>query len=44
MSINMGGGDGYRPVCIDCGGHAGLITDIILHCGGQSYILSLIHI
>ncbi|EIA3441457.1 FkbM family methyltransferase, partial [Campylobacter jejuni] len=33
-----GGGDGYRPVCIDCGGHAGLITDIILHCGGQSYI------
>lgn len=29
---------GGSPVCIDCGGHAGLITDIILHCGGQSYI------
>ncbi|ELK4666004.1 FkbM family methyltransferase [Campylobacter coli] len=29
---------GKCPICIDCGGHAGLITDIILHCGGQSYI------
>ncbi|WP_104692240.1 FkbM family methyltransferase, partial [Helicobacter muridarum] len=25
------------PVCIDCGAHAGLITDIILFCGGMSY-------
>ncbi|HDZ4965540.1 TPA: FkbM family methyltransferase [Campylobacter jejuni] len=36
--LYINGGGGYRPICIDCGGHAGLITDIILHCGGQSYI------
>ncbi|MBS4241544.1 FkbM family methyltransferase, partial [Campylobacter vulpis] len=23
------------PLCIDCGAHAGLISDIILHCGGR---------
>lgn len=23
------------PYCIDCGAHAGLISDIILHCGGR---------
>lgn len=27
----------YPPICIDCGAHAGLITDIILLCGGISY-------
>ena len=32
-----GGGGNYKPVCVDCGAHAGLITDIILHCGGRCY-------
>ncbi|TBR81314.1 FkbM family methyltransferase [Campylobacter novaezeelandiae] len=34
MLLRIGGG----TVCIDCGAHAGLISDIILHCGGKSYI------
>ncbi|RDU73436.1 FkbM family methyltransferase [Helicobacter aurati] len=29
--------DNNLPICIDCGTHAGLITDIILFCGGISY-------
>lgn len=29
---------GGHCICIDCGAHAGLITDMILHCGAKSYI------
>lgn len=29
---------GGVPLCVDCGAHAGLISDIILFCGGVSYL------
>lgn len=32
-NLHRGGGRD-KPVCIDCGAHAGLVTDIIVHCGG----------
>ncbi|ARJ56750.1 FkbM family methyltransferase [Campylobacter cuniculorum] len=32
------GGGEEEFVCIDCGAHCGLISDIILHCGGKSYV------
>lgn len=36
ISIIRGGGNN-TPICIDCGAHAGLISDILLHCGAEVY-------
>lgn len=30
-------GGGQQPICIDCGTHAGLVSDILLQCGGKVY-------